>query len=196
MIDDVKTLYAQMENVLQQNNNDIGDLAVWFVENYFKNSDSLPALKDENMVFVEGNKQDADEVIDTSKKLKINKPIQRSKQQHNINQSDRVSLFAERAGVAKIIKQDKSKLGSIVKDIQGDLESDFINDEVTSNSEENYAMFEENSIPLSGGELMTMNSLFDTPSNGGLVDFNELQKLQKIEELSMTGSVGKIKRST
>jgi hypothetical protein len=190
----VKSLYASIQKFMSKDNNDIGDLAVWLVESY------LPAATQDSdkelVASLQGDDSDSSEdddvveaPVEVVKPKKVIKPIVKANEQKLLDQ-DRTSLFSKRAGV------DKIKFETIVRDIQGNLASkddDYSDDSGQDDYQESFGDF--NETPLSRFEMNEVASLFE-PADSGATDFSEIEKLHKIEQLSMTGSIGKIKRSS
>lgn len=190
---DVKSLFSKMQKVLHQDENDVGDLAVWFVDTYFKEPESvnIQGTSEEALLSQAPPSLDDPELsvsLITKQVGKKPTPIKRGGQPTNAS-AERANMFAKRAGV------DKIKFETLIKDIQGEseLNSDI---EYSDNSAEDNSPFPEakNRPPLSDQEIHMVEGLFDVEE--GPTNFAEIQKLQKIEQLNMSGSLGKIKRSS
>jgi len=210
---EVKSLYVKIQDFLNKDNNDIGDLIVWFHSEFIANknennssqvNEELEAKTEINETIVEvgldENLEDiqvqeyADATLMFKKPKHSPKKIQTQKEQSLLSQ-ERTNLFAKRAGLDKL-DQNKNKYDNIIKDIQSSSD-DSLNDDMgysEYNSDETYEEFESpNSSPLSRQEIQSVANLFDTPEQS--TDFNEIQKIQKLEQLAITGSVGVIRRS-
>lgn len=188
MKDDVKDLFFKIDNFLTNNNNDYGDLTVWLINEYIPNV----VDKFQSEPTSDTSAEPTDTNIDINESEVKPEVVNRSMQEPTKKiDTSRANLFAKRAGV------DKIKYETIVKDIQGKNES---NDLDISNIESEDVDFSDNvgiddEKPLSSNEMKHISSLFENKDSGS-IDFNELQKLQKAEQLSMTGAVGKIRRSS
>lgn len=188
MQEDVQTLFLQIDNVMKQNGNDLGDLAAWLVSNFKPKTTE----KDNDVVTPEPIEPEqavsvaADVEITDVQPPKVKKPapIKTAKDQQILS-PERKNLFAKRAGV------DKIKFETLVKDIRGIPTSEPSSDEDFDNVES--VEFDE--TPLSRHEMQTVANLFDEPDSGH-TDFSEIQKIQKLEQLANTGSIGKVRRST
>lgn len=182
-------LLLRIEEVLKEGN-DLGDLAVWCVKTFL--SDVLPVTPAEVH-------QEVKEVIETKE---VNKLIPKSPPKKikliSVQQEDKVlltpeqtSVFAKRAGV-DLLNKDKSKYATLIKDIQGE--------ELTLESNEDYdednyeEIAEVSTEPLSQQEIHSVASIFDAPAAN--THFSEIERLQKLEQMEMTGAVGRIRRLT
>ncbi len=197
MQEDVKDLYLKMTDILNKEGNDLGDVAIWFVNTHHAKIAQTDEGENEEVynpiIQVEGDVESVELSPPVSKPVakklapKVKRAISGS-QEHSLLSADRANLFSKRAGV------DKIKYETIVKDIQGGLisnASEDMND--IGDGEENFASFNEE--PLSSREMQSMAGLFEGPASGQM-DYLEIEKLQKLEQLAMTGSLGKIKRSS
>lgn len=191
----VQDLYLKMNEVLRKNNNDIGDLAVWFVNTYIV----TPAQAFEEMELVSHKEAESPEHQEQVEQHDLpqlpKKPAHKVHRTSNSNKeqmllpSERTNLFAKRAGV------DKIKYETLVKDIQGaptSIDDTSIDDESFEDSDMEEEPF--NDTPLSNREMQSVVGLFEEPEKA--VDFTEIQKIQKLEQLATTGSIGKIRRSS
>lgn len=190
MTEDVKNLFIQMDHVLAREGNDMGDLAVWFVDNFLKKPEIIPLVdsptQDVQVVTQEITLHDTPLSTEQNVVNKKPTPIKRTQAETNPN-TERANLFAKRAGV------DKIKYETLVRDIQGVSEISATDSDIGDGDQEQ-DILDENYVPLSDREMHTMSGLFNAPEENS-IDFTELQKIQKLEQLSMTGSLGKIKRS-
>lgn len=194
MQNDVKNLFLKMSDVLDKNDNDIGDLAIWFVDTYFRTD------KNEMMEVTEPIANEPQMQIEIEEALpapapKIKKPavkVTRTQSQtvdkeQSLLSQDRTNLFSKRAGV------DKIKYETLVKDIQGG----FVPQEpmdMNDMGDDSGDFGDFNETPLSNREMQSVAGLFEAPESA--VNYNEIEKLQKLEQLAITGSVGKIRRSS
>lgn len=183
---EVKELFLKMDNVLQQENNDIGDLAIWLVDTYLPSilpkseTDQDTSTITSSQEIVETNA--VNEAVTVTKKQSI---LNKNNKEQQLIDKDRTSLFAKRAGV------DRIKYETLVKDIQSDgLAAGDIGDD----SFDDVSDFETIDEPLSDYDINAVENLFTVPSNK--FDLSEIKKLQRLEELSSNGSVGLIKRSS
>jgi len=195
MQEDVKDLYIQMNNILSQDGNDLGDLAIWLVNT--RHSKVIQSSTNDLQVEVkELEPPDApEEEVTQSVAAPVKKPVskvrrtQTADKEHSLLSTDRANLFSKRAGV------DKIKYETLIKDIQGELvaEPTDMNDIGDGDGgDEDMSSF--NADPLSNHEIRAMSGLFETPDSQ--MNYNEIEKIQKLEQLAMTGSVGKIRRSS
>lgn len=176
MIEDVKILWSKMEKILAIPGNDMGDVAVWFVNSYLtRNSSSgLDPLPTEAIIDVTGSP-----AIEASQHQLPAKPVGR------VVQNDRANLFAKRAGVDKLMHDPGRKMSDLVKDIQASSE-----DSALDNTYQDDLQSED----FTNSDVSSVNSLFTLPPDANQID--EIQKLQKLEQLQTTGSLGKIRRSS
>jgi len=189
MQEDVKDLYLQMTTILNKDGNDLGDLAIWLVNTHRSKivQKEEVGLDTETDSEIEPRAQDT-EVEELVKVVKKPTPkVKRTDKEQSLLSADRANLFSKRAGV------DKIKYETLVKDIQGGLVSQASEDTNDIGDGEDFAPF--NEVPLSNREMQSMAGLFETPDNGQM-NYAEIEKLQKLEQLSMTGSLGLIKRSS
>jgi hypothetical protein len=202
MHEDVKTLYLKIEEVMKKSDNDLGDLAVWLVNNYkFKTTELVEDVVETSEMVQREETLPVETMTDTvtidvemtplEPKVKKPAPIKTSREQkdQSMLSPERKNLFAKRAGV------DKIKFETLVKDIQGNSMIDSSFDDNSVGDYESEDMSDFNDAPLSRHEIHTVASLFDIP-DAGKTDFTEIQKIQKLEQLAVTGSVGKIRRSS
>ena len=205
MQEDVRDLFVKIDNVMKENGGDLAELAVWLVANYKPTTEaSEPSPLEEGEEDKKETSTDiSEEVVQkivtysdedivhsaTAPEPKVKKPapIKTAKEQQILN-PERTNLFAKRAGV------DKIKYETLVKDIQGSGSHQSMAEE-DSDFDTEGDMTDFDGSPLSRHEIQTVASLFDTPDSGRM-DISELQKIQKLEQLAVTGSVGKIRRST
>jgi hypothetical protein len=198
MQEDVKDIYLQMSDILNKEGNDLGDVAIWLVNTHHSKITQFDESEEhvlEPIIEIEGTVESIEEPLPVLKPA-VKKPAPKVKrtqsgtQEHSLLSQDRTNLFSKRAGV------DKIKYETIVKDIQGGLishASEDMND--IGDGEESFAPFNEE--PLSNREMQSMAGLFEGPgTSNGQIDYLEIEKLQKLEQLAMTGSIGKIKRSS
>lgn len=169
MTREVKELFSQMERVLEKNENDLGELAVWLVKNY------KPETASEEQVANKLNEQVQEQVVEKKKPS----PIKTSKEQAPTN--ERAAMFSKRAGV------DKIKFETLIRDIQGSDES--------YSQNEDYVEGDQNDVTLTDNEINeVVSDLFNEPDNPAIT-ISELQRIQKLEQMANTGSVGMIRRS-
>lgn len=195
MVSEVKLLLDELRVPFEQNNNDLVELIKYLVANFNISKNKKETVRDQTI--------DELQVIENKTELEphvgaIATNINEQVEETNIKllEPQRVSLFAKRAGVDKIQMEKPNKFNSIVQHIQGKL-----SDEAISSNEENESVLYDDDSPLSRNEIHAMNDLFGSSSNQspvGDLKFNldERKKVDRIQQLSMMGSVGKIKRST
>jgi hypothetical protein len=201
MTNDVKELFLKMSEVLVKNNNDIGDLAIWFVDTYLTvEKDNTKSESESESLTVSEESQESTEETVPALLPKVKKPavkvtrtqLQDPNKEQSLLSADRTKLFSKRAGV------DKIKYETIVKDIQGGLApQDSMDMEDTGDIGDGdggeYNDF--NEVPLSNREMQSVASLFES-QDSGTMSYGEIEKIQKLEQLAITGSVGKIRRSS
>lgn len=198
MKNDVKDLFLKMSDVLSHNDNDIGDLAIWFVDTYLKTSTTAIEEVELPKVVSETSSDESTEEVELPlpkpKKpaVKVNRSqSQTADKEHSLLSADRTKLFSKRAGV------DKIKYETLIKDIQGGLtprdSSDIHDSSDIGDDAGDFGDF--NETPLSNREMQSVAGLFETPDNS-VMNYSEIEKIQKLEQLAITGSVGKIRRSS
>src|SRR5690606_4339816 len=101
-----KILFSKMKSVLEKDNNDLGDLAVWFYSTYLVKTES----QTDNLT--EGKARE-EQQINIAQESNDEKPVKPTKSNNVKNTNNMASVFAKRAGV------DKIKIETIIKDIQG-----------------------------------------------------------------------------
>lgn len=198
MLEDVKSMFLKITNLLENKDNDIGDVAIWLVDT-FKQTAQLSVV-DEQIVATtvplvsQPDETNNDIIKNPNRKppAKIARSAQTTDKEQFLLPPDRANLFSKRAGV------DKLKYKTIVKDIQGDINSQSSSDDYDLGSAEggdDKDFVEYDGTPLSHKEIQSMSNLFeDTTDNQS--SFLEIEKLQKLEQLAINGSVGKIRRSS
>ena len=190
MQENVQDLYLKISKVLEQEDNDIGDVAIWFINHY------LPTVKlKSNDITEEISTDSQDDQMPISPKLKkAPSPIKKA-QDPSLLSPERAQLFTKRAGI------DKTKYDKLVKDIQsGGLTSSTMVDssDIGDMSDaENYGGSGlSDDTQISDHELQTAISMVDVGQKNAPTSFTEIEKLQKFEQMEMTGSIGKIRRSS
>lgn len=187
----VQGLLIKMNEVLRTNNNDIGALAVWFSNTYLSDSEDADRREDTSTADDQGEiVEDIQEERKPSKKTpprKIQRSTAASKEQSS-EMAERAALITKRAGI------DKSKYERLVRDIQEESFSALNSSDVMLDAgEDSDSDMDINTTPLSSNDIRSIEGLFDEPEKP--ITFNEIQRLQKIEQLATTGAVGKIRRS-
>lgn len=198
----IKDIYKQILSILDKDDNDLGDVAIWFSKFYKLNSESSNIELTHTQELVDNsNIESIEDNIDEnikSKPISKPKPIMRTnaKSPQLVN---RAELFNKRAGV----NIDNKKIKSLIEDIQGvaksdiDLvnDNDIIDDDTVNMDELNGSNeVDEGKIsPLSQYELNAVSNMFDSPPSNE-TNYSEIEKLKKIEQFAETGSIGLIKR--
>ncbi len=180
---DVQKLWIELNDVLSQENNDVGDLAVYLYSKFspkeeikteeIKVSESLPEVEGDIIFAKDFNKPKKSFAL-TSNPMK---PASLPKEDPNKEANERRKVFAKRAGI------DSSKYEELVKHIKGERKSDIgggASFDISEGAEElddgNYEDID--TAPLSPEEMGAISNLFDTPED----NMEELDKLRKFEE--------------
>lgn len=187
MTNEVKNLWTELDTILSQAENDVGDVAIWLLSQYqlTKLSDLPKQQEITETVPVEQNKE---EIVPEAKPMKLPAiKLTSSNEGQPLLDQDRINEFKKRSGV------DKIKYETMVQHIQQgtDIGDGFIN---TSNADA-VDIIDGETSELGGGELDSVGEVFTAPDFNPF-DRTELKRIQRLEEMQSSGQVGKIRRST
>lgn len=189
MNSDVKELYAEIQEVMSENNNDVGDLAVWLIKTYLPShlSASSAESNDESSPPVQ---TDGEVTVPRAKPT----PLKKSTEQQSLLAPERTDIFRKRAGV------DKIKYETLISHIQGgsSLEGSDIGGNFTPDADDPMIASTVDDTPMSYNELSQIGGLVNSsvpklPANS-LLEIERLQRLQKYQELSDSGTIGRVGR--